>query len=146
MKEYTRLAYITLQTAWITWYEVSCYACAITTWFIRAISFMAILTYILGKETRIFLQPNIDSFVESCIRENQSTLASTPFTPTPPVPIVAEPTCDYTVQAQTQQPSPTIADFTSAQLKAIAKDHKVPRYSRMNKTELFDTLLRLDLI
>ncbi len=66
--------------------------------------------------------------------------------PTPTLTTAAEPAGDYPVQAQIQQFTPTLADFTSAQLKAIAKEHKLPRYSRMNKQQLFDALLELDLI
>ena len=72
---------------------------------------------------------------------------SMPLTlPTPTLTTVSEPAGDYPVQANIPDPIPSLAGFTSAQLKAIARDHKVPRYSRMNKQELFDTLLRLDLI
>ena len=146
MKSYTRLVRITLTTAWTTWYQASEYACAVSAFLFRSIAFMAILTYILGKETRVFLQPFVDFFVESCM-ESPDSMPPTPSTPpNPPAPIVAEPTCDYTVLAQTQQSSPTLADFTSAQLKAIAKEHKLPRYSRMTKQELFNKLLELDLI
>ena len=66
--------------------------------------------------------------------------------PTPtPAPVVSEPVEDYPIQPQTQQVL-SVAGFTSAQLKAIGKEHKVPRYSRMNKTELFEKLQELDLI
>jgi hypothetical protein len=143
MKSYTRLVRITLTTAWTTWYQASSYACAITAFLFRSIAFMAILTYLLGKETRVFIQPYIDSFVESCMESPTSM----PLTPAPPpILLVCEPPGDYPVQANIPDPISAIADFTSAELKAIAKEHKLPRYSRMNKTELFDTLLQLDLI
>ena len=147
MKSYTRLIMITLTTAWTTWYQASSYACAVSAWVIKAIAFMAILTYLLGKETRVFIQPYIDSFVESCIdKTDYTTSPALPSTPTPTLITAAEPAGDYPVQAQIQQFTPTLADFTSAELKAIAKEHKLPRYSRMNKQQHFDALLELDLI
>ena len=147
MKSYTCLMMITLTTAWTTWYQASEYACAITAWLFRSIAFMAILTYLLGKEARVFIQPYIDSTKESCIdKTDYTTFPALPSTPTPTLTTVAEPAGIYPVQAQIQQFTPTLADFTSAELKAIAKEHKLPRYSRMNKTELFNKLLELDLI
>jgi hypothetical protein len=147
MKSYTRLIMITLTTAWTTWYQASSYACAVSAFLFRSISFMAILTYILGKETRVFLQPFVDSFVESCMESPDSMPPTLPTpAPTPILPLVCEPAGAYPVQANIPDPIPSIADFTSAQLKAIAREHKLPRYSRRTKTELFDTLLLLDLI
>jgi hypothetical protein len=139
----------TLLAAWECWHGASDRACQVTAWawglytqafFSEAamaryrwagqmIACLAMLAYLAGKLTRLWLQPRVDAWVDSCQAPEPVQEAPEPA----PAPVASP-------EPQPQPEATPLAALGIRELRILARDSGIKGAARMKKTELLASL------